>query len=91
MTLPEFRAIYPEFDVASDELVQSFLDQQALRVSDSWEDSSDLVHGLRTAHALSHHPTSRGARLTSKEGDTLYSAQLKELEAAHAFALNRIA
>jgi len=70
MTLIAFRARYPEFRTASDELVQAILDDAALRVDPrAFGKKIDIAHGLVAAHLLLNSPYGRSQRLESGEAE----------------------
>ena len=80
MDLPEFRARYPEFRTAVDELVVSILSDAEHRVSaDVFGEKYDLAHGLMTAHLLAISPFGRSQRLVNDGGKTLYQTEFDAL------------
>lgn len=94
MTAAEFKAKFPEFRTASDEVVDAAIAEQELNVSDTWEDRRDQVLGLRVADALAKSPSGRNGRLniTSDQAplENPYSKKLEELKRAHGWAHNRV-
>lgn len=80
LDLAGFRALFPEFKTAPDPLVQSRLDQAALRVDTSvFGTRINEGHGLKAAHLLAISPYGQMARMSSKAGDSTYNVQYREL------------
>ena len=66
LTLADFREEYPEFDRASDALVQKLLDRAEERTPpDIWGELEDQGHGLLAAHLLTLRPEAKEMRLES--------------------------
>ena len=63
-----WRLRFPEFDSASDTLVDGFLAQAWRRIDEEvWGEKADDGHGLLTAHLLALSPHGQMARLTQKD------------------------
>ena len=78
MDLSAFRLRHPEFDSASDGLVDEALTAAALRVhEDTWGDRYDEAHGLQTAHLLWTSPFGAGMRAEGG-GDSTKSRYIVE-------------
>lgn len=83
MDLATFRAAYPEFDRASDDLVSAKLAQAAREVSSEiWDTWRDDGIGLLAAHYLATSPNGQMARLAAKEGSSVYYVRYIERERA---------
>ena len=80
MNLAAFRSAVPEFQTAGDTLVQSRLDQAALRMDlGVWGTRFDEGHGLLAAHLLALSPYGQMARMVSEKGATTYGTQFDTL------------
>lgn len=83
MILADFRAQYPEFATAPDDLVSRFLADtlQELNAA-TWGTYLDKGHGLLTAHRLSLAPNGAMSRLDPKETQTVYWQAYSDLRNA---------
>lgn len=80
MTLAEFRILYPEFCSVEDPQVKANLEQAEAGTDPEFlGDRLKQAHGLLTAHMLAASPFGQQARLDSKQGDTTYRMQLRQL------------
>ena len=93
MTLADFRALFPEFDTASDALVTAKLTEAESNTSDTWQSDSlrEEFIGLRTAHALNTSPSGRNARIDPRSGvKSPYYERMRAIMRSHACVLNRV-
>lgn len=75
-----FRALFPEFNTAPDQLVQSRLDQAALRIDPAvWGSRAGEGQAYLAAHLLALAPGGQFARLVSKEGKTTYGNEHEKM------------
>ncbi len=80
MDLPGFRAKYPEYSTAPDDLVTLFLTDASEQLDVSvWGTYLDKGHGLLTAHLLAMAPNGQFARLDAEKGETTYGVTYKDL------------
>lgn len=80
MSTATFRARFPEFRTAADDLVQTILDEAALRVdAQAWGAKLDVAHGYLAAHLLASSPYGKSLRLEGAE--ERYLSLLDELRA----------
>ena len=85
VTISTFKAAYPSFVNAGDEMLTAQLAQVELIVSDSFGDQRDQVVMLTLADRLSSMPEGRDARLTAEGGPrSTYAPELERLKAANA-------
>lgn len=78
MDLATFRDRFPEYDAASDELVQLCLDEaEAVTPSDPWDDLQDVGIQWEAAYLLSIDPRSRdlARKPPGKDQENVYRAQ----------------
>ena len=81
MNLAAFRSTFPEFQSATDVMVQSRLDQAAARMDLAiWGTRYEEGHGLLAAHLLALSPYGQMARMVSKSGTSTYGDQFRELQ-----------
>ena len=81
MTVADFKAAFPEFANATDELVEIEIARAELRTPASvWTDevTRDEGIGLRAAHSLTLSPAGRDMQL-APDGTTVYMLRLEEL------------
>lgn len=80
-----FRASFPEFDPASDAMVDDAI-AQAIRGVDAtvFGDATDDAVGWKAAHLLDIRAFGQSGRLSSDEGATTYGAQFDALVKIHA-------
>lgn len=75
-----WRSLFPEFDTAPDNLVQSRLDQAALQLDLSvWGTRSGEGQAYLAAHLLAISPGGQFARLQSDKGKSTYGTRYEEL------------
>jgi hypothetical protein len=73
MNLSTFRTKHPEFEKASDSLIQATLDSaEDMLDADIFGNQFDSAHEYLTAHLLALSPFGRNAKLTSKDGRSVY-------------------
>lgn len=71
-----WRSLFPEFNTAPDQLVQSRLDQAALTIDVAvWGDRAGEGQAYLAAHLLALAPGGQFARMVSKTGETTYGKQ----------------
>ena len=70
VSVASFKAAFPEFKKASDEMVAAQLAFAEFEVSDSFGDSRDLAVMLHLADLLATSPAGRDARLAADETST---------------------
>lgn len=77
VTLASFRVHFPEFDGASDSLVQAKLDEAALALDERvFGARFDEAVRYSAAHRLALSPFGQNARMVAKDGSTTYGTQL---------------
>ena len=83
MTEAEFKVSFPEFRsiwTNSDEMLTAYLSHAQHRIDcDVFGNKANQAHGLLTAHTLAVAPGGQMARLVSKEGDTTYGMQYRQI------------
>lgn len=80
LSLANFRIRYPEFESASDTLVQRYIDDALVQVDpDVFGESQELAAYCYVAKELSNSPFGQNARLTSDKGESTYSKKWSEL------------
>jgi len=83
MDLATFREDFPEFETASDTLVQKVLTKAGEQFDSSvWGTYLQTGHGLLTAHLLAIAPQGQFARLDTDKAQTTYGAEYQKLLAA---------
>lgn len=83
MNRSTFRVRYPEFDSASDALIDAKLADAEVNVdAETYGDRYEQAHGLLTAHYLSCAPGGQFARLEADKLDTTYGRAFVELRSA---------
>jgi hypothetical protein len=79
LVIDDFRAMFPEFASAEDELVTACLLRAETQIApEIWLDQEDEGHGLLTAHILALSPNGQMARMTS-DGKTTYGTEYVKL------------
>lgn len=79
LNLAAFRSRFPEFESATDDLINSVLSESTKEIGTVWGDLEDTAHGLLTAHRLSISPQGQFARLDPKSGETTYGKEYSDL------------
>lgn len=83
MNLDDFRARFPEFRAAADELVQACLDEATLRIdSGVFGDLTDAAIGYVAADLVATSPLGKSQRLEDDEDETIYRKQYLKLRDA---------
>lgn len=82
---------FPEFDSADPDAVTAALAQADRQVSDTWVERREDFVGYVAADLLARSPFGRDARLVKQGGDTVYSATIERLKAAHGVGRFRLA
>jgi hypothetical protein len=78
--LATWRSLFPEFATAPDILVQSRIDQAALRIEPLvWGERSGEGQAFLTAHLLTLAPGGQFARLQSDKGKSTYGTQFDQM------------
>lgn len=81
VTAASFKARFPEFTNADDDLVDEVLTRASALCPESvWEDLADQGTELRAAIDLAKSPYARSADLVNKDGSTVYDDRLNELK-----------
>lgn len=79
-TTGTWRSLFPEFNTAPDQLVQSRLDQAELQIDPAvWGDRAGEGQAYLAAHLLALAPGGQFARLVSKTGETTYGTRYRDL------------
>jgi hypothetical protein len=80
VTLSSFRVAFPEFEGASDSLVQAKLDEAVLALDARvFGARFDEAVRYRAAHTLALSPFGQNARLVAKDGSTTYGTHLEDV------------
>lgn len=87
LDLAQFRAEYPFFASASDELVAAALSKAAQRIGAAWGELENQGHGLLTAHILAIAPEGLSARLEDDKTKTTYIGEYLQLRDVVAIGL----
>jgi hypothetical protein len=75
-----WRSLFPEFNTAPDILVQSRLDQAAVRIDTAiWGQRAGEGQAYLAAHLLAIAPGGQFARLVATDGNTTYKTQYDEM------------
>lgn len=83
LTLANFRIRYPEFEGASDTLVNSALDDAMKEVSEqAFGTASQQAGFVYAAMVLAISPFGQQARLSAKDGESTYSVRWTKLSRA---------
>lgn len=83
MNLATFRIEFPEYESASDTLVEALLARAEKQVdATTYGDSYDAAHGLLAAHYLALSPSGTFARLEADKNETIYWRAYVELREA---------
>ncbi len=94
LTKAAFIEAFPEFkpvDTKYPGQIERALTEQAAFVSDTWRaDRVNLVHGLRTAHALITQPCGQDVQQLDDDWMSSYSTRLAQLETGHAVTQGRL-
>lgn len=84
LTLANFRARYPEFENASNELVEQALDDAMLEVNEAiFADAAQAAGYCYAAKILAISPFGMQARLSSGDGESTYSKRWSQLARAY--------
>lgn len=80
VTAESFKARYPEFENASDDLVEETL-ARAVQLCPSavWDDLADQGVEVKAAQLLALSPNARSMKLSSNDGSTVYDKEWETL------------
>lgn len=80
MDAPDFLIKFPEFKLATLELIQAHLDDALLQIDATvWGDKVELGQGYLAAHTLALSPFGQQARIQNKDGVTTYWKNYRRL------------
>jgi hypothetical protein len=81
VTRTTFLVRFPEFNRASEPLIDAYIEAASLQVDDSvWGDKADLGVELTAAHLLALSPFGQQARMVNKDGSTTYGERLSSMQ-----------